>query len=91
MSSLYKFKYREIVCEIIEHLGYLEGRVYMQIPDRDFIAHHGINKRTSDYVAFFTNHLCDRRTRFRGGNEKGVDYVAYQLKLAIDHFIATKK
>jgi hypothetical protein len=51
-----------------------------------FIAHHGADKITPKYLSFYTNHLCDR-SHFRGGCIKGIDYVAYQLKLAIEHYI----
>lgn len=82
-----EFLYCNVRCRIEIYACHLRGYIYAPIPPNCFSAHHGADYIDSDRIGFHTKHLSDRRD-FRGGCPKHVDYVASELKHAIDAYFS---
>jgi hypothetical protein len=81
-----EFLYRGIRCRIEIYSSYVCGYVYAPIAPQNFAAHHGADYIEEDRIGFHTKHLSDRRD-FRGGSPKYSDYVASELKHAVDVYL----
>jgi hypothetical protein len=87
MRIVAAFYYRGIKCEIVERLGYFEGRIYGKIAPEDFVGHHGCDFQTAEYCGFRTNHLSDCNNRLLKSFAPGVDYIAHELKRTVDQHV----
>jgi hypothetical protein len=87
MRIVAAFYYRGVKCEIVEQLGYFEGRIYANVSQQDFVGHHGCDFRTVEYCGFRTNHLSDCGSRLLKAFPPGVDYIACELKKTVDKHV----